>query len=86
MSQDKYICVLAQNTWKLHWHHGVDAHMGKPRSGICRMLLASFGTIMLCGLLDSLMAQGTKMLLACPTEEVVVVSNLPKLPKQIHKR
>jgi hypothetical protein len=42
------------------------------------MLLASFGTIMLCRLLDSLMAQGTKMLLACPTEEVVVVSDLPK--------
>jgi hypothetical protein len=46
------------------------------------MLLASFGAVMLCGLLDSLMAQGTKMLLACPTEEVVVVSDLPKLPSK----
>ena len=40
------------------------------------MLLATFGTIMLCRLWDRFMAQGTKMLLACPAEQVVVVSNL----------
>jgi len=50
--------------------------MEKPHSGICRMLLATFGTIMLCRLWDRFMAQGTKMLLACPAEQVVVVSNL----------
>ena len=40
------------------------------------MLLATFGTVVLCRLWDRLMAQGTKMLLACPAEQVVVVSNL----------
>jgi hypothetical protein len=50
------------------------------------MLLATFGAIMLCWLRDRLMAQGTKVLRACPTEQVVVVSDLPKLAKQIHKR
>jgi len=47
-----------------------------PHSGISRMLLATFGTVVLCRLWDRLMAQGTKMLLACPAEQVVVVSNL----------
>jgi hypothetical protein len=34
---------------------------------------------MLCGLVDRLTAQGTKVILARPTEYVVVVSHLSKL-------
>jgi hypothetical protein len=45
-------------------------------SGICSMLFASFWTKMLWGLVDSFPAQCTEVLLACPTEDVVVVSHL----------
>ena len=38
---------------------------------------------MLCHLLDSFPAQRTAVLGALPTVEMVVVCNLPKLPKQI---